>query len=171
MNKKVYDVLTISRYVINKCNRENIIISNLKLQKLLYLIQGFYLAFYHQRCFDDDIQAWDYGPVCPNAYHEFKRFGANNIPTINFYEEIYFEDGTIKCKKHEFNNDEIDQDTRDIINAVIETYGHYSATSLVNITHAQLPWNKTYYSHPSEKNVIIDEKLIEEYFSGLINNG
>ena len=39
-----YDVLDIARYIINKCNEKGIIISNLKLQKLLYFVQGYMLA-------------------------------------------------------------------------------------------------------------------------------
>ena len=171
MGNKTNDVLTISRYIVNECNSKKIIISNLKLQKLLYLVQGFYMAFYHKRCFDDDIQAWDYGPVCPNAYHEFKRFGANNIPPIHQYEELIYKDKKLKWVRHDFKSTDIDDTTREIIDAVVESYGRYSATALVNITHKQKPWDETYHLHPSEKNVVIDDELIESYFEGLVENG
>lgn len=39
----MYNVLDISRYIINYSNDCNYIISNLKLQKLLYFIQVYFL--------------------------------------------------------------------------------------------------------------------------------
>jgi uncharacterized phage-associated protein len=39
------------------------VISNLKLQKLLYYAQGFYLAIYGKALFEEDIVAWEHGPV------------------------------------------------------------------------------------------------------------
>ncbi len=29
--------------------------------------------------FEDDIQAWAYGPVVPNVYHEYKKYNFNYI--------------------------------------------------------------------------------------------
>ncbi len=39
------------------------LISNLKLQKLLYYAQGFHLALYDKLLFSEDIEAWQHGPV------------------------------------------------------------------------------------------------------------
>jgi Uncharacterized phage-associated protein len=55
------------------------IISNLKLQKLLYYVQGFALAMYDKPLFDEDIEAWMYGPVVPCVYQEYKEFGSGAI--------------------------------------------------------------------------------------------
>lgn len=166
----IYDVLTISRYIINKCNEESFIISNLKLQKLLYFVQGFNLALNNRSCFDDVIQAWDYGPVCPRAYYEYKKYGASNIPFIQrYYELVFFDNDDFDWIEREFDENEIDVDTKAIIDAVIDGYASYSATSLVDITHKQLPWRKTYYSNPSKKNVEIKTSLIREYFKSLIH--
>lgn len=63
----------------------------------------------------------------------------------------------------------IDSNTRELIDVIIDNYAHFSATKLVDITHSQLPWYKTYYSHPSERNVVIDEQLIKNYFEDLVN--
>lgn len=40
----MYDVLDIARFVINYCNDREYDISNLRLQKLLYFIQAYYLG-------------------------------------------------------------------------------------------------------------------------------
>ena len=48
------------------------LISNLKLQKLLYYAQGFHLALYDQPLFPEAIEAWTHGPVVPDLYRHYK---------------------------------------------------------------------------------------------------
>ena len=49
--KKVYDALTIAKWIINKIHPEP-----LKLQKLLYLAQGYSYAFYDRPLFKEEIE-------------------------------------------------------------------------------------------------------------------
>ena len=55
------------------------LISNLKLQKLLYYAQGCVLAITGNILFNDDIEAWEHGPVVPTIYHLYKTFGRSGI--------------------------------------------------------------------------------------------
>ena len=48
------------------------IISNLKLQKLLYYAQGVTLALTGKPLFSDPIEAWQHGPVVPSVYRLYK---------------------------------------------------------------------------------------------------
>ena len=52
-----YDVLEVCRHVINYSNEQEYGISNLKLQKVLYLIQAYFLIDKTKSasCFDDKI--------------------------------------------------------------------------------------------------------------------
>ena len=43
------------------------LVSNLKLQKLLYYVQGFHLAVFGEPLFEEEIEAWMYGPVVPSV--------------------------------------------------------------------------------------------------------
>jgi uncharacterized phage-associated protein len=56
------------------------LISNLKLQKLLYYAQGFHLALYDEPLFPEAIEAWTHGPVVPDLYRHYKKYGAGAIP-------------------------------------------------------------------------------------------
>lgn len=56
------------------------LISNLKLQKLVYYAQGFHLAIYNIPLFHEPIEAWTHGPVIPDLYHEYKQYGLGAIP-------------------------------------------------------------------------------------------
>ena len=75
----MYKALDISNYIINKCIDDNIPISNMQLQKILYCIQRECLQIYKREMFIDEIGAWPFGPVVPEVYYRYCGFGANPI--------------------------------------------------------------------------------------------
>lgn len=75
----MYKALDISKYIINKCVNDNIPISNMQLQKILYCIQRECLQLYKKEMFVDEIEAWPFGPVVPEVYYRYCGFGANPI--------------------------------------------------------------------------------------------
>jgi uncharacterized phage-associated protein len=98
-------------------------ISNLKLQKLVYYAQGFFSAIYDKKLFDEDIEAWQHGPVVPELYHHFKAHSRNPIP--------FTED---------FDTTKIGEDELELINEVYDVFGPYEAWKLRNMTHEETPW-------------------------------
>ena len=50
------------------------VISNLKMQKLLYYAQGHFSALYDEPLFEERIEAWRYGPVVKNVYDRFAKY-------------------------------------------------------------------------------------------------
>jgi uncharacterized phage-associated protein len=50
-------------------------IDHMKLQKLVYYAHSWWLAYKNEPLFDDDIEAWPWGPVVRNLYGEFKDCG------------------------------------------------------------------------------------------------
>lgn len=54
-------------------------LTNLKLQKILYILQMFYLGKYKEPLFYAEFEAWVYGPVEPNVYKELAGIGADII--------------------------------------------------------------------------------------------
>jgi uncharacterized phage-associated protein len=128
------------------------IISNLKLQKLLYYVQGFHLAMFNEPLFGEDIVAWNYGPVVAEVYHEYKVFASGAIPQPKV-EDIKAYD---TLKKEQF----------DLICEIYDAYGQYSALRLMNATHEELPWRST------EIKGVITHKLMRTYFlTQLIDDG
>ena len=53
--------------------------SPLKMQKLVYCLNGWHLATRAAPVVGELFEAWPYGPVLSSLYHEFKKFGANPI--------------------------------------------------------------------------------------------
>lgn len=158
-------VLDVARYIINYSNEKNYSISNLKLQKLLYFVQAYYLAFTcsHEPCFNDEIEAWDFGPVVPSVYHEFKSFGGGEIPPVTSYYTLENQNNFWSIREVPFDNSCISSDNKKIINDIVDKFGAYSAADLVQLTHNQTPWKNAY--HPRQ-NAIITKDAIRGYFSG-----
>jgi uncharacterized phage-associated protein len=57
-------------------------LSNLPLQKILYLADMNFVGKGAGRLVDEDFEAWDYGPVAPSLYRDCKAFGSKPIPDI-----------------------------------------------------------------------------------------
>lgn len=66
-----YDALTIAKYIIQKSNEEGHPVSNLQLQKMLYYIQREFLQRRNSPLFNDDFEAWRFGPVVPDVYRKY----------------------------------------------------------------------------------------------------
>lgn len=113
-------------------------ITPLKLQKLLYYIQGIALRIYGKPAFTNNISAWQYGPVVEEVYQQYK--GRNPITTPKTDYEV--SDGLKK-----------------IIELVVSSYGQIEAGSLIDLTHDEDPWIKSINSGT----ISID--LIKEYFN------
>ena len=121
-------------------------ISNLKLQKLVYYAQGFYLAIFDTPLFEEEIEAWAHGPVVPELYHEYKTSGKNSIDV-----EL-----TVKLP---FTEDEYN-----LIDEVYSVFGQFSAWKLRNLTHEESPW----VNHEAMAEVIPKAEL-KEYFKTRIS--
>lgn len=74
----LYTAIDVAKYVINKCTIEQHAISNLQLQKILYYIQRTYLRN-NNMIFDEDFEAWQFGPVIPEVYNKYCSFGGMPI--------------------------------------------------------------------------------------------
>jgi uncharacterized phage-associated protein len=79
------DCLNAARYFIVRAYEDGIEaeMTNMKVQKLLYYSQSLHLALYDEPLFNEEIQAWRYGPVCPPAYRFYSEFEANQLPVPN----------------------------------------------------------------------------------------
>jgi uncharacterized phage-associated protein len=157
-----YNVLDVSRYVINYSNEKDYGISNLKLQKVLYFIQAYFLTNLPdgKPCFKEKIEAWDFGPVVPEAYREYKQYGSANIPAM--FSFIDFGDDIWDTQRKPFDNSIILDEHKQMINDVVDRFSDFSATDLVTLTHKQAPWRDAYVRH--ENNEITIE-AIRAYFS------
>ena len=96
----------------------------MKLQKLMFFAQSWYLKSTDVPLFEGDFERWQYGPVLPEIYHEFKKFGSKNIDEFG------------SSMWNEFHKiDRFDYQVIEFLNQIIDTYGAYTGTELSWITH------------------------------------
>ena len=133
------------------CERSKWRLTNLELQKILYIAHMNHMGIIGKPLIDGYFEAWDYGPVVPEVYHTVKMFGAEPIGDFVF-PPTKIEDLSSEAK------------------ALDKTYGILAGASpgkLVAITHREGgAWEKHY--NPKEHGIIIPNKDIAREFKDRI---
>ncbi len=163
-----YDARAIANYLIDRAAMDGETLNPMKLQKLVYNAHGFCLAALNRPLIDEEIQAWTYGPVIPSIYHEFKKYGSGGIKEKA--RVVHFEDGLkyrfITPSIDSYPNAQENQETRDLLDAVWESFGDLSAVQLSNLTHRPgTPWSVTVEQNPGRKGINIPQDRLKEWFA------
>jgi len=126
-------------------------ITNMAVNKLVYFAQGWSLALLDRPLFDEEIYAWQYGPIEKEVYYAFKPCGKDLI-----------EEPTENVDTNNFNSEDID-----LIMDVYNHYKDYSAIGLMKLSHDENgPWH-SYYDEEKNNVVIIPKEEIKKYFKEL----
>ena len=142
----------VAQIIIDYMNaKEEPYVSNLMVNKLLYFAQGHCLAETGRPLFEDDFEAWDYGPVIPKIYNKYKICGKNNIYSSSEYA---------------VERDVLDWEQLPVVEDVLEQYSVFSPSMLVSITHEEnSPWEKAKKNaNKDERHVPIKKQAIKNYF-------
>ena len=107
-------------------------LTHMKLQKLLYYAQAWFVGTFGEPLFDGKIEAWKHGPVCPEIYQQYKQFHNNEIP---FPEECDNEAGCMAIVETTLPPDIIA-----FLNSIADDYMNYTAYQLRAMTHKEQPW-------------------------------
>lgn len=126
------------------------LLTNLKLQKLLYYVQGYHLAIYEKPLFDDKIESWMYGPVVPTVYEFFKSYGSNGLTSASVDESS------------EFAN----KDSLDLVFQVYNMFKSFSAIGLMEKTHQEDPWVNAV---PHGRGTEIKNEDLMKFFKKVVN--
>jgi len=142
----------------------------MKLQKLVYFAHGWHLAINGEPLINESIEAWNYGPVIPALYHEFKKYGNKEIPVCaTTYSERLGDYVTPTI--YDYDEGNAPEDTQDLLSVVWEVYGKFSALQLSSMTHLPgTPWRTMMEVGEVGRNVEMDDDIIEEYFKKKIKN-
>ena len=155
----------IANYFIKQANKENVVLTKLKLMKLVYISYAWYLYYTNEDLFDEKIEAWQYGEVVPSLEKKYKYYKKERITQI---------DGIVP------NTDE-DGDLADTVIGVWYLYKNQDVEDIINTLHEKdSPWFQVYKAdeniqvNTEEMKPIIkqraeigitkaNEKLAEEY--------
>lgn len=113
------DVQDVAAAVIERAGT----VDPMKLQKLLYYVQGWSEAWRGQPMFEAPVEAWRYGPVVDEVYQTYKSYGRDPI------------DGP-----REGSPSALSPDERQTLNAVCDRYSSLASTTLGDLTHEDDAW-------------------------------
>ena len=134
-----YKALDLAKYIISKCTADHRPISNLQLQKILYYVQKVFLEN-GMEAFDDEIEAWQFGPVVPEVYYQYCGFGSMSIRMV-------------------YDTD-ICSDYVNIINPVVEAKRSLNPWEMVEDTHKPgKAWDQI-YNNGLGNHCVIPKELI-----------
>lgn len=104
-------------------------LTNMQLQKLVYIAHGFCLGILSHPLIDNHVYAWPFGPVIKPLYESLRKYG----------------NGVVTEKIPETGEFEATSDEREIIDGVWESYGSMTGPKLSGITHQPgTPWSRTW---------------------------
>lgn len=156
----MHDPRIIANAVLSRAMRVGRLLTNLDVQKLVYLLHGKFLKMTGRPLVSGEFAAWQYGPVHPVLYDAFKvhQDGPIDAPAKRFdpVRRQY-------CPLTELADPEVD----DLLDATLPGLLAVPTYALVQITHAEgTPWSKTMAAAETRTNVgmVIPNALIASDF-------
>ena len=127
-------------------------ITNLRLQKLVYYAQAWYLASYDKPLFTADFEAWVHGPVIPDLYHKYKGYKSHPIEI-----ELSLDDVERR----------FDDDTLEFLGEVADVYMPSTTYHLERMAHLEEPWIAARGGLPADTacNNIISKQSMRVYYA------
>lgn len=141
--------------------------TQMQLQKLVYIANGWNLAISGQSLTDDEPQAWEYGPVYRELNDALRRYGrekvTQEIRNAEFQPGYFMDDpGAVAVAR-------LSLDEAEVIKRVYRNYGQFHAYQLSALTHKTgTPWEQI-YKEGQGRNQFIPSTMIRDHFVGLAN--
>lgn len=119
----------IAAQVLQRAHNSGTPVSNMKLQKLVTLVQSLSVYATGSEAFREDVQAWKNGPAIKPLYGSYKRFGSDAIDEI-------------VPSRH--SDDPVPPQVETMIDEVWDVAGQLTAAQLWTLSHSNGPWAKCY---------------------------
>jgi len=155
-----YDGRAIANFTLDFCEGNSRPVTNLALQKIVYFCHVWSLIELDRPLVRHGFEAWEYGPVLPYLYHEFKSY--DHLPIVGRATRIDPADGQRRIVRYNF-----DIQTESLLSEVVGFYSRLPAGELVTLSHAKggpwhAAWNHGGIVNPGMK---IDNFKIQEFYS------
>lgn len=127
----------VARYILKRTG----LMSPGKLHKLCYYAQGWHLAWTGESLFEEDFEAWDSGPVCPELARAVG-WGSR-----------------VEWKDVEGDAERLSAHERDSVDAVLKAYSGMEGWELSDSSTRELPWQ-----YARRKGGAIPRELMQAYY-------
>jgi uncharacterized phage-associated protein len=152
----------IANEFIRRARAEKRALTQMQLQKLVYIAHGWNLAINGQPLTYDSPEAWDYGPVYKELRRALRHYGSDAVTKDIKYDDYVpgcFEDASEQDARAELSPGE-----QAVIDRVYRDYSKYHAFQLSALTHKRgTPWT-TVYQDGSGKFREIPAEMIRGHF-------
>jgi uncharacterized phage-associated protein len=140
------NVFDVAQYILGRCGE----MTAMKLQKLVYYAQAWHIAWTDDTLFDEKIEAWADGPVCPDLFKLHRR---------EFRISKLSKGVAMRLTDRE----------RKTIDKVIKVYGDKSPQWLSDLTHLEAPWRdaREGLSPRARSDAEITPRAMGRYYSSL----
>lgn len=162
------DIYEIARYIGLALLSKGFSVSPLKLQKLLYYVQAWYMVFFgvEHTLFKESPEAWVNGPVYPPIFYKYKDCVPNMCDHLR-PKHFGTEDpvGTLQELTASLG---LTEDEIRCLDSIITLYGAKSQNQLILMTHTESPWVDARGDLlPMERssNVITHQAMYDYYFN------
>lgn len=121
--------------------RNNTPFTQMQLQKLVYIANGWSLALCDKPLTHDDPEAWQYGPVYRDLRKALRRYGSNPVAQ----EIIQYDFDECEANSDEPVRAILTKNDEEVIERVARVYGKFHAFQLSALTHKEgTPWRHIY---------------------------
>ncbi len=160
----MYSSVTVANCLLDMAERDSESLTPMKIQKLVYIANGWHLGLFRKPLVSEEVEAWDWGPVFPKLYHTFKHYGKRAITQK-----------AIDPSPGEYSSSRVKEEAWEFLEEVWRVYQPYTGIQLANLTHKpDAPWNtvtsfyrKRFRSIPHH--LVIQNSVIEEHYKMLAN--
>lgn len=155
-----HDGRSIANFVLDFCDAADRKVTNLALQKIVYFCHVWSLIELNRPLIRHKFEAWEYGPVLPYLYREFKNY--DRFPIVSRATQIDPVDGRHRIVPHAF-----DVETEALLNKIVAFYSRLRASDLVELSHSEGgPWHSV-WNHGGKVNpgMKIDDAKIQNFYS------
>jgi uncharacterized phage-associated protein len=143
--------LDVASFFMAVANESGEVLTNLKLQKLVYYAQAWYLANNKKPLFEANFEAWVHGPVIPELYKLYKESGADSMIPVKKVSEI---------------KEILGEEVSNFLDEIVKTYMPYGGYHLELMTHAEAPWINARANYEPDQictEIIPQDSMLEYY--------
>lgn len=161
-----YDVRAVANFFLDRAADAGQKLDHMKLQKLVYIAHGWYLAVTGEPLIYERVEAWPYGPVIPDLYHQLKQHGRSPIEErLSVVDLETFE--PIPASVYQGQDAAAIARSVDILQRVWARYGQLTALQLSTLTHKPgTPWDAVAKDNATTEPrgfVISDDRIRDHY--------
>ena len=120
----------------------------MSLEKWLYYAQAFHLVLRDEPLFSDALEAWKWGPVVPEVYHQYSGFGSGSIVVA-----------------HDAPLVELGQSMQTFLTQVVGFLCRHTSMNLSRATHLEAPWIDA-----SDQQDVMPQSAIKSFFRSLMSD-